>query len=231
MNKTILVVEDHKETRDLIRAALEDEGFKPACADTLKSGKDYLKHHKPALIILDLGLPDGNGLEICGSVRGDAELSKTPIIALTGLTELHDKKRGFDTGVDQYLEKPIVIEELSLWVKALLRRVEWGNHGGTILMFDDLQICSESYIVKFKGAVIGNLTRREFDLFCFLVKTSPKLISRKSIISEIWKTAAVENLVDTHIYNLRQKLPRQLAARIQSVPGKGFRYFPPRYLD
>jgi len=227
MNTTILVVEDEKEMRDLIKAVLEKDGFHLICAETLRAGKDLLKRKKPDLIILDLGLPDGNGLEICALARGNAELSKTPIIALTGLTEFKDKKLGFDAGVDQYLEKPIVIEELSLWVRALLRRVDWDAPGGTALTFGDLQICSESYIVKFKGELIGNLTRREFDLFYFLVKAGPKLISRNTIISEVWRTAAVENLADTHIFNLRRKLPRQLAARIQSVPGKGFRYFQP----
>lgn len=227
MEKTILVVEDHKEMRDLIKGVLEKEGFHLIYAETIKAGKNFLSQRKPDLIILDMGLPDGSGLEICGLVRSSEALAKTPIIALTGLTEFKDKKLGFEAGVDQYLEKPIIIEELSLWVKALLRRVELDTRGGTPLTFGDLQICSESYIVKFKGRIIGNLTRREFDLFYFLVKASPKLISRDAIISEVWKTAAVGNLVDTHIFNMRQKLPRQLAARIQSVPGIGFRYLPP----
>jgi len=227
MSKIILVVEDHKETRNLIKAVLERDGFELSYAETLKAAKNFLKHNKPDIIILDLVLPDGSGLEICALVRSSAELSKTPIIALTGLTEFNDKKRGFECGVDQYLEKPIVIDELSLWVNALLRRVEWDTQGGAMLTFGDLQICNESYIIKFKDAVIGTLTRREFDLLHFLVKSSPKIISRATIIAEVWKTAAVENLVDTHIFNMRQKLPRQLAARIQSVSGKGFRYFKP----
>lgn len=227
MNRIILVVEDHKETCAMIHAAMTDEGFKVTCVDTIKGGKDFLRHHKPDLIILDMGLPDGGGLEICALVRTSAKLSKTPIIALNGLTGFADKKRGFDAGADQYLEKTIAVEELSLWVQALLRRADWNAHGGTLPAFGDLQICRESYIVRFEGAVTGNLTRREFDLFCFLVRSGPKLISRKDIINEVWKTAAVENLVDTHICNLRKKLPPKLAARVQSVAGRGFRYLAP----
>jgi DNA-binding response OmpR family regulator len=226
MNRTILLVEDHEKTCDLIKSVLKRERFRFVCAKTLRDGKSYLKEHKPALIILDLVLPDGNGLELCALVRSSQELSKTPIIALTGLTEFSDKKRGFEAGVDQYLEKPIVLDELSLWVKALLRRVDWNSHGGPIQTCGDLQICAESYVVRFQEQAIGNLTRREFDLFYYLVQNSPKIISRDVIISEVWKTASVENLVDTHIFNLRQKLPRELAARVQSVSGKGFRYFP-----
>lgn len=218
------MVEDHKETCALIKALIEREGYLFACAKTLREGKEYLFRQRPALIILDLRLPDGNGLELCELVRGSPELAKIPIIALTGLTELSDKKRGFDAGVDQYLEKPLILEELPLWIHALLRRVEWDANKEPLPAYGDLQISGESYIIRFQDKVIGNLTRREFDLFYFLVKNSPKVYSREAIISGVWKTASVENLVDTHIFNLRQKLPRQLAQRIQSVPGKGFRY-------
>jgi len=226
MEKLILLVEDHKETRDLIRAVLERDDFRLAEVETLKDGKSFLKRKKPDLIILDLVLPDGHGLELCGLIRASAKLSRTPIIALTGLTDFEDKKKGFEAGVDQYLEKPLVVDELSLWVKALLRRVDWDSAAAPVVTIGDLQISSESYLIKFKGAVIGNLTRREFDLFYYLVRTSPRLISRPVIIRDVWKTVSVENLVDTHIFNLRQKLPPRLAARIQSVAGKGFRYFP-----
>lgn len=225
MDRTILVLEDHRETRDLIKAALESEGFKAACNATVKEGKEFIKHHKPVLAILDLSLPDGNGLEICRLIRGSIRLANTPIIALTGLTGLSDKKKGFETGVDQYLGKPLEVEELLLWVKALLRRTQWNTHGWALPAFGDLRICAESYLVRFRDSAISNLTRREFELFYFLVRTAPRLASRQTIIEEAWETASVDNLVDTHIHNLRGKLPRQLAARIQSVPGKGFRYF------
>lgn len=190
----------------------------------MKDGKDFLKHNRPALAILDLALPDGNGLEICELVRDSSALSHIPVIALTGLTDFKDKKRGFDAGVDQYLGKPLEVEELLLWVKALLRRVDWDKHGWALPVFGDLQICSDSYLVRLRNKVIPNLTRREFDLFYFLVKATPKIISRQEILTQVWNTTAVHNLVDTHIFNLRQKLPPLLAARVQSVPGKGFRY-------
>lgn len=228
MNRLVLVVEDHRETRDLVKAALENEGLNPVCKDTIKGGKEFLREHQPALIILDMNLPDGNGLEICAIVRAVPELSRTPIIALSGLTLLEDKKRGFDAGVDQYLGKPLEVEELLLWVKALLRRIEWDATGRNLPTFGDLQICAESYLVRFRNRAISNLTRREFELFYYLVSNSPKIVSRQVIISEIWETASVDNLVDTHIHNLRMKLPPPLAARVQSVPGKGFRYYAPR---
>ncbi|OGR68141.1 MAG: hypothetical protein A2081_02275 [Elusimicrobia bacterium GWC2_61_19] len=91
----------------------------------------------------------------------------------------------------------------------------------------DLSICTESHMIRFGGEVIDNLTGREFALLVFLVNESPRIFSRAEIISRAWKTAAVENLVDTHIYNLRRKLPAALSARLQSVPGRGFRYLSP----
>lgn len=220
-------MEDNKETSNLLKAALENEGFKAVCKDTIRAGKEFLQRHRPALAILDLALPDGNGLEVCALIRADPMLAKTPIIALTGLTGFRDKKKGFDTGVDQYLGKPLEVEELLLWVKALLRRTQWHAQGWALPVFGDLRICAESYLVRFRNKSISNLTRREFELLYFLVRTSPRLAARQTIIAEVWETAAVHNLVDTHIHNLRLKLPPPLAARIQSVPGKGFRYLQP----
>ena len=91
----------------------------------------------------------------------------------------------------------------------------------------ELSICAESHVVGFGGEVIDNLTGREFDLLHFLASNAPKVISRRDIITNAWKTAAVDNLVDVHVLNLRRKLPPALAARIQSVPGRGFRYLAP----
>lgn len=225
MKKTIFLVEDHNKTRELIKSVLKRDGFSILCAPDLADGRKLLKKGKPDLMILDIRLPDGDGLELCALARCRPDLAKTPIIALTGLTEFKDKKRGFEAGVDQYLEKPIDIDELSLWVKALFRRVELNGSGGLQLSFGDLQISPDSFVIRFREQVIGNLTSREFDLFYYLVRTSPKVSSRQTIISEVWKTASVINLVDTHIFNLRQKLPPPLAARVQSISGKGFRYF------
>jgi len=113
-------------------------------------------------------------------------------------------------------------EHLSALLADILRgKAPLGNTKG------ELSICAESRMVRFGGEVIDNLTGREFDLFHFLVSNAPKVISRREIISQAWKTSAVDNLVDVHIFNLRRKLPPALAAQVQSVPGRGFRYLAP----
>jgi len=124
MKKTALIVEDHKETSDLLKAALESEDFNMICAGTVKAGKDLLKSHKPDLIILDMGLPDGSGLEVCALVRGSARLSKIPIIALTGHTEIGDKSRVFNTARIEALELDNLIEVAQATMVAAAARTE-----------------------------------------------------------------------------------------------------------
>lgn len=225
MNNVVLIVEDHKETSIMLSAALEDSGFSTHCAGTVRAAKEFLKNNDPCLMILDLQLPDGNGLDVCLSARANPRHGNIPIIALTGQDELQYKKNGFSSGVDQYLTKPIIMDELTMWVKALLRRVDMDKSGGAVLIRSDLQLDEKAQIVKYRNEPIENLTRREFGLLYVLVKSSPRILSRKEIIEKVWRTVSVENLVDTHMFNLRKKLPGELSEKIQAVAGKGFRYF------
>jgi DNA-binding response OmpR family regulator len=225
MTKTLLIVEDHAETRAMITAAMEHEGYSILATGTLGEAASLVTKHVPALIILDMVLPDGHGIELCLKVRKDSRLCRIPIIALTGESMLIQKKKGFSCGLDQYLTKPIEMDELAMWVKALLRRVDM-ERGVQVdsMPLGDVTLIPEAQLIKFKGNCFGDLTKREFELFSALAVRSPKIFSREMIISIVWKTAAVPNLVDTHIFNMRKKLPQELEKRIQSVPGKGFRY-------
>ncbi|PKM98882.1 MAG: DNA-binding response regulator [Elusimicrobia bacterium HGW-Elusimicrobia-3] len=225
MSNSILVVEDHAETREMLKAALEDAGFRVACAGGVAAAQEYLAGNRPRMLILDIRLPDGNGLEICAHARQSDAMSDIPVIALTGQDELPDKKKGFDAGVDQYLTKPIVMEELLMWVDALLRRVSLDKCGGTLLKAGRLEMDVRAQLVKFRDKTVEDLTRREFELLYALVKNSPEILSRQEILAHVWRTVAVENLVDTHMFNLRKKLPPELSERIQSITGKGFRYY------
>lgn len=162
----------------------------------------FLRRSRPGRVTLDFVLPESNGHGIRGL---QAEQTRGPRDSRSHLKLMDFKK-------------------LSVLFDALLAAADRGGPARRPIVSGDLRICGESCLVKFKGRVIDNLTRREMDLFSFLVASGPKIISRQGIISEVWKTSAVENLVDTHIFNLRRKLPPELAARLQSVPGKGFRY-------
>ncbi len=225
MNSSILIVEDHKETCAMLSAALEDAGFGIHCAGTVKAAKEFLGQNSPCLVILDMHLPDGHGFEVCGWVRKNERLANIPVIALTGQDQLGDKTKGFSAGVDQYLTKPIIMEELVMWVKALLRRVDMDKSGGAVLTISDLQLDAKAQLVKYRSGPVENLTRREFELLYALAKNSPRILSRGEILEKVWHTVSVENLVDTHLFNLRNKLPKDLSEKIQAVAGKGFRYF------
>ncbi|MFA5141303.1 MAG: response regulator transcription factor [Elusimicrobiota bacterium] len=222
--KTILLVEDDPETRSDLQAVLSSKGYRALATDLTSTGWHLFTSHKPDLAILDLSLPDGSGLDLCKKIRDHAELRFTPVIILTGRSELESKAAGFKAGADQYLVKPVAPTEILLWVEALLRRVEYAQEDGDILQAGDCSIDIGSHLVHFQGETIPYLTCKEFELLYYLVKNRPKVLSRKHILSRLWHTIAVDRVVDTHLANLRKKLPQELADKIQSVPGKGYRF-------
>lgn len=226
MQRKILIVEDDRETLGFLNDVLEEEGYFTVCHDLIGSAAGYLKTNIPDMAILDIMLPDGCGLELAKKIRGRPETRHVPVIVLTGEEGLSSKKKAFSAGVDQYLVKPLEMEELVLWVKSLFNRVELDTvrqSGG--IRAGDMEVDKGARLVKYRGETISDLTNREFELLSCLIEHSPKVISREYIMEKVWRTVAVANLVDTHIYNLRRKLPEHAALRVQSVSGKGFRYF------
>lgn len=220
----VLLVEDDGVIREPLREVLIASGYRVLEAETIEMGKHLFLRQSPALLILDVHLPDGTGLELCKSVRAHRTLASTPVIMLTGASKLDDKEAGFSAGADHYLIKPIDPRELLHWVRALLRRSQGQLDQTQAIDAGDLSVDVGSHVVRFKGAEITDLTVKELELFSFLVRSRPKPLSRKYILSCLWRTVAVDHVVDTHISNLRKKLPAELSDRIQSVPGKGFRY-------
>lgn len=225
MKRTILLVEDDKEMLGLMTAALKSEGFNIVGCENLASAEERLALSSPDMAILDISLPDGSGLALAAGIRDRKDIGKMPVIILTGIEELSTKKNAFDIGIDQYLVKPVDMEELILWVKALFRRLEMdASPAGGLFRAGGLEVDTGSRLAKYRGKVLSDLTNREFDLLAYLVECSPRIVSRDFIIRQVWRTHAVPNLVDTQLHNLRKKLPPPLADCIQTVSGKGFRY-------
>jgi DNA-binding response OmpR family regulator len=223
--KVILIVEDEASVREFLQAALGGAGGHVLSSDTVAAGLHLLRAHKPDLVVLDINLPDGSGLDVCREIRAHAQLRSTPVIMLTARAELEEKLEGLGAGADQYLTKPIDSRELVGWAEALLRRIGYDTGAGDQLAAGELRIDVKAQLVYFRDTVVSDLTGKEFDLLYFLVKQRPKVLSRKHILSNLWHTVAVDRLVDVHIGHLRRKLPPEAADRIQTVPGKGFRYF------
>ena len=220
----ILLVEDDARMRGVMSEALSGAGYRVHEADGVKVALHLFRTHEPDLAVLDIELPDGSGLDICKGIRAHKTLSITPVIMLTGKGGLDDKGAGFEAGADQYLVKPVAPRELLMWAAALLRRLKLDSGEGDELRVGDLGIDVKAHLVRYKDQTISNLTVKEFELLYFLVRKRPQVLSRKSILTNLWHTVAVDNVVDTHIFNLRRKLPSEVADRLQSVPGKGFRY-------
>ena len=223
---SVLLIEDDPNVRRAFEDGLVSAGLRVIPADGVRIGWDLFCSEHPELVVLDLNLPDGSGLDVCRKIRGHKSLSHTPVIILTAKGELEDKAAGFETGADQYLVKPLRPKELLLWVQALLRRVKYEEEDerGGILCAAGCEINVPARMVTFNSQPVAHLTNREFDLLYFLVKRRPQVLSRKYLLSNLWHTVIEDHVVNTHVNNLRHKLPRALADHIQTVPGKGFRF-------
>lgn len=223
-SKIILLVEDDPGVRKLMAAGLEGAGLRVLEAEGVEAGLALFRLRKPDLVVLDVKLPDGDGFEVCRKIRESKDKGATPVIMLTAQSGFEDKAAGFTAGADQYLVKPVDVKELVLWVQALLRRLALDRDEGDVLQVDEVAIELDSHRVRWREHVIGNLTVKEFELFYFLVKKMPQVLSRQAILSQLWHTITIDRVVDVHISNLRRKLPPQLADRIQAIPGRGYRF-------
>lgn len=221
----MLIIEDDGDTRRVMAQALSSVGYRVIESDGAQVGFHLFQSEKPDLVILDITLPDGDGIEFCRKIRAHKTLVATPVIMLTAKGRIEEKATGFEAGADQYLVKPVKPRELLLWVDALLHRLALDKEEGGELTAGDLTIDPAAHLLRFRDATVSNLTAKEFDLLYALVKKRPRVLSRRWILSSLWRTVAVDNVVDTHMSNLRRKLPQTLADRLQAVPGKGFRYF------
>jgi two-component system, OmpR family, response regulator ArlR len=224
---TILLVDDDPDIRGVLRESLLSRGHSVLEAGRVAEGAQRFRENRPDLVVLDLSLPDGTGIELCRAIRAHAELAATPVIMLTGDAQfktMQGKEAGFTAGADQYLLKPIKSQEFLLWVDALLRRQAFYAQNHDHVEAGKLVIDIRARLVRYGDQVIGSLTAREFDLLYYLVKNRPKIVSRETIMTQVWRTDAEKNVVDVHLSHLRGKLPPELAERIQNVSGQGYRF-------
>ncbi|MBI4348763.1 MAG: response regulator transcription factor [Elusimicrobia bacterium] len=223
--KTVLIVEDEADFRKASALALSTLGLRVLQSDGVAVGFHLFQQEEPSLVILDINLPDGTGVDLCKKIRAHKTLAKTPVIMLTARGQLEHKEEGFGAGADQYLVKPVATKELMMWVQALLQRLAFDADEGGEVVVGDLTIHTDAHLVRWKDVTISNLTVKEFELLYSLVKKRPKVLTRQFILSKLWRTVALDSVVDSHMSNLRRKLPPELADKLQTVPGKGFRFF------
>jgi two-component system, OmpR family, alkaline phosphatase synthesis response regulator PhoP len=222
--KRIALVEDDSDIAYTIRLNLRKEkGFQ---VEHYVSGISALAalHEKPFdLVILDLNLPDIDGLAICRELRSQEDTRRIPIILLTARTEERDKLLGFEIGADDYITKPFSMRELLARVSAHLRRVaSFETSEEEVFEDGDLRVDRASYEVRRNGRPV-HLTKKEFDLLWLLVRNRSRVVTRDTILARLWDYEAdVETrTVDVHIRALRKKLGDD---RIETVVGLGYRF-------
>jgi two-component system phosphate regulon response regulator PhoB len=225
MSQKILIIEDEPDIRKTLEYNLSKEGFDVICASSLSEGKDYLNIDSFSLILLDLMLPDGSGLDLCRELKSNTEKKLIPIIILTAKDDEVDKVVGFELGADDYVTKPFSVRELILRIKAVLKR---GNAKSENLevqrQFGDLVIDVESHevFVNKKHVV---LTALEFKLLRQLVDRRGRVQSRDQLLSDVWGYSAdvTTRTVDTHIKRLREKLG-SMGKYVQTIRGVGYKF-------
>ena len=225
MSQKILLIEDEPDIRKTLEYNLSREGFDVACASSLSEGKNHINADQFSLILLDLMLPDGSGLDLCRELKSDSEKKTTPIIILTAKDDEVDKVVGFELGADDYVTKPFSVRELILRVKAVLKR---GNQKSANLevqrQFGDLVIDVDSHEVFVDNESI-TLTALEFKLLRQLVDRRGRVQSRDQLLSDVWGYSAdvTTRTVDTHIKRLREKLG-VMGKYVQTIRGVGYKF-------
>ena len=227
---SLLVVEDEQDLQDLLRYNLEREGFRVACAGSGKTALQMVRTQSPDLVILDLMLPDVDGLEICRTIRADPVTARIPILMLTAKNEEADVVTGLEMGADDYLTKPFSPRVLLARVKAVLRRRQEQGTGNEVaatepeIQLADLTISPERHEVVVAGQTV-ELTATEFRLLYLLASRPGRVFVRQQIIDEMHGqfAAVTERSVDVQVVMLRRKLGAR-GESIQTVRGVGYRF-------
>jgi two-component system, OmpR family, KDP operon response regulator KdpE len=200
-----LLIEDERQIRRFVRTALEAEGWNVHETDTLRQGLSDAGTRKPDLVILDLGLPDGDGMEFLRDLRG---WSKVPVIVLSARVGEGDKIDALDAGADDYLTKPFGVGELLARVRAASRRrQEMSTAPGAVFEFGDVKIDLSLRTVHKRGAAI-HLTPIEYRLLTLLITNCGKVLTHRQILREVWGPSHSEDdhYVRVYMGHLRQKL-------------------------
>ena len=223
----VLLIEDEKQIRRFVRAAIEEEGCQVTEAETMAQGLIEAGLRKPDLLILDLGLPDGNGIDLIRDLRG---WSDVPVLILSARSQENDKIAALDAGADDYLTKPFSVGELRARVRALLRRrARSGEAASPVIEFGDVAVDLSRRLVFRAGAEV-HLTPIEYRLLSTLLGHPGKVLTQRNLLREIWGPSYVESSHYLRVYvgHLRQKLevdPTQ-PQHFLTETGVGYRFQP-----
>ncbi len=221
----ILIIEDEKNIVELLRYNLEKAGYRPLIATRGDAGLELARRETPDLILLDLMLPEIDGLEICKILRQNDKTANIPVIMLTAKGEEADKVVGLELGADDYVTKPFSPRELIARIKAVLRRSQ-NKLKGKLLKAGALEMDLDKHTVSLKGKAV-ELTSKEFDLLRALMESNGRVLTRARLLDTVWGYDQALNIetrtVDMHVGQLRKKL-KQEAERVVTVKNVGYRF-------
>lgn len=220
----IMIVDDDANISELIRLYLDKEGFATVCAPNGKIALEKFKNEVPALIILDIMMPEIDGWQVCREIR---KTSDVPIIMLTAKGETFDKVLGLELGADDYMVKPFDTKELVARVKAVLRRFEAKDSKATQeISFQNLSVNLSNYELKLNGKII-EIPPKELELLYYLASNPNRVFTREQLLEEVWgfDYFGDSRTVDVHIKRLREKLEGVEGNwQLKTVWGVGYKF-------
>ena len=219
-NNKVLIVDDDEHIVELIKLYMDKEGFDTVTANNGKKAVELFKSEAPAIVILDVMMPEMDGWQVCREIR---ESSKVPIIMLTARSEERDELQGFDLGVDEYISKPFSPKILVARVNAILRRT-LGSDAGDVMEAGGITIDKAAHIVKIDGKPI-ELSYKEFELLTYFVENRGIALSREKILNNVWNYDYFGDArtIDTHVKKLRSKLGDK-GEYIRTIWGMGYKF-------
>ncbi|MPZ51521.1 MAG: response regulator [Acidimicrobiia bacterium] len=223
--QSVLVVDDEEMVRDVLSTYLERDGFNVLTAGTAEEADGVLADSHPDLIVLDVMLPGGSGLDILTAIAG-----RVPVILLTAKTEESERILGLELGADDYVTKPFSPREIVARVRSVLRRSRSATTQGSRLVAGDIAIDTDTREVFLNGNEV-ELTAKEFELLAFLVASPRQVFSRDQLLAQVWESSEEWQdpaTVTVHIRRLRAKIEQEPSQpeRLQTVWGVGYRFQP-----
>ena len=216
----ILLVDDEKDILEFLSYNLKKEGFIVFTANNGTKGLELSQEHKPDLIILDVMMPEMDGVTVCQNIREIKALNETLILFLTARSEEYSELAGFDAGADDYITKPIKPKLLISRINAILKRTRSTKEDHQI-QIGNINIDKEKHILTYNNEEL-HLARKEFHLLYYLMSIPGKVFTRQDIIDNIWKDALVgDRTIDVHIRKIREKIGSH---HIKTIKGVGYKF-------
>jgi two-component system OmpR family response regulator len=220
-------VDDERYLAEMVAIALRYEGFDAEVAGSGATAREQVRRFRPDLVVLDVMLPDGSGIETCRRLRQDGW--SMPVVFLTARDATEDKIKGLTVGGDDYVTKPFSLEELIARIRAVLRRTGGSAAPSGVLRFADLEIDEDRYEVR-RGGELINLSPTEFKLLRYLLVNADRVLTNRQILDHVWNYdyGGSHGVVQTYVSYLRRKIDADRPPLIHTVPRVGYTLRLPR---